>query len=104
MTTQPTPSKFDFESPGNGSAHGALAAEIRMVREVIRRVKEISEEEEPSLQDYLKLLEGLSLASTRVASLLKTDRQLMGSSDFTDTLNEALEELYAELNRQEPTL
>ena len=93
-TTQPTPEP----------THGALAAEIRMVREVIRRVKEISEDEEPSLKDYLKLLEGLSLASTRVASLLKTDRQLTGSSDFTDTLNEALEELYKELNESGPQL
>lgn len=96
-TTQPP---FPDENP----IHGELAAEIRMVREVIRRVKEMSEEEEPSLLDALKLLEGLSLASTRVAALLRTDRQLNGkdqeASLLTDTLNDALEELYKELNEE----
>lgn len=82
-------------------ATGALAVEIRMVREVIRRAKEMAEEEEPSLKDYLKLMEGLSLASTRVASLLKTDRQLNEGSDFTNVIDEALAELYEELRREE---
>ncbi len=86
------------------SLQGELAAEIRMVREVIRRVVELSEEDEPSFDQYLKLLEGLSLASTRVASLLKMDRQLTGKSDFTDTLNEALAELYKELKQDEINL
>lgn len=84
-------------SPEQAPVASVLAAEIRMVREVIRRAKEMAEEEEPSLKEYLKLLEGLSLASTRVASLLKTDRQLNEGADMTDTLNEVLEELYEEL-------
>ncbi|MEE4195279.1 MAG: hypothetical protein V2J07_08790 [Anaerolineae bacterium] len=96
MTASQLPSPEE-QSP----IQGELAAEIRMVREVIRRVVEISEEDEPSFDQYLKLLEGLSLASTRVASLLKMDRQLTGKSDFTDTLNEALEELYEELRKEE---
>ena len=99
MTTilPPSPEKL----PDPPAIYGELAAEIRMVREVIRRVKEMAEEDEPPLKDSLKLLEGLSLASTRLASLLKMDRQLTGKSDFTDTLNEALEELYAELRQDE---
>ena len=53
-----------------------------------------------SLQEMLKLLDGLSMASTRLARLLQTDKQLSHKDDLVDVLNEALAELLEEMNHE----
>lgn len=84
------------DSPPNP---GGLQAEIHMLRGLIQRVMALVDEGH-SLQEMLKLLDGLSMASTRLARLLQTDIQLSQKDDLVDVLNEALAELLEEMNHE----
>jgi len=80
------------------SPNGMLSDEIRMIRSVMLRVMELAEDS-PDLGEMLKLLNTVSIASTRLAALLKTDRLLAKSDDLTTLLNDALAEMLEELNQ-----
>jgi len=53
------------------------------------------------LSEQLRLLDGLSNAAMRLASLLKTQKTLtQGSDDYLAGLNRMLEEAYEKLHRE----
>ena len=83
-------------SPQNS---GVLRNEIQMIRGIMQRVMPLVNEG-CSLQEMLKLLDSLSMASTRLATLLKTDVQLSQKDDLADALNEALAEMLDEMNQE----
>jgi len=74
-----------------------LQGEIHMIRSIMQRVMSLIDEGH-GLTEMLKLLDSLSMASSRLATLLKTDLQLNQQDDFGDILNEALAELLEEMN------
>ncbi|MCD6476336.1 MAG: hypothetical protein J7K85_08785 [Anaerolineaceae bacterium] len=78
---------------------GVLRNEIQMIRGIMQRVMPLINEG-CSLQEMLKLLDSLSMASTRLATLLKTDLQLSQKDDLADALNEALAEMLDEMNQE----
>jgi len=58
-------------------------------------------DEEGSLAEQLRLLDGLSKAAMRLASLLKMQKALtQGSDNYLDGLNRMLEEAYEKLQRE----
>ena len=87
MTATQTPSP---------SLSSELCEEIRMVRAVMQLVMSMTDEPH-TLAELLKLLDSLSMASTRLATLLKADRQLSKTEDLSEALNEALAELLNEM-------
>ncbi|MCD4753756.1 MAG: hypothetical protein K8R40_11850 [Anaerolineaceae bacterium] len=78
---------------------GVLRNEIQMIRGIMHRVMPLVDEG-CSLQEMLKLLDSLSMASTRLATLLKTDLQLSQKDDLADALNEVLAEMLEEMNQE----
>lgn len=84
-------------TPLPNSPHASLSDEIHMIRSVMLRVMELSDED-ICLGELLKLLDSVSIASTRLASLLKADAQLSKKEDLTDALNRALAELLEEMD------
>ncbi len=83
-------------SPQNS---GVLRNEIQMIRGIMQRVLPLIDEV-CSLQEMLKLLDSLSMASTRLATLLKTDVQLNPKGDLADALNGVLAEMLEEMNQE----
>lgn len=81
------------------SPNASLSDEINLVRSVLLRVKEISNEEY-DLGDLLKLLNSVSLAGTRLAKLLQADAQLSKKEDLTDALNRTLAKLLDEMDSE----
>lgn len=74
----------------------SLQGEIAMLREVMRRANDRLEEIS-GLDDLLRLMENLSKAATRLAGLLKAERQLGGQEDLSQSLHHALAEVIREL-------
>ncbi|HHY88990.1 MAG TPA: hypothetical protein GYA06_08740 [Chloroflexi bacterium] len=72
-----------------------LTEEIAMLRVVLRRVMALADEGRP-LPELLRIAETLGKAATRLATLLKAERQL-GQGEVTSALDEVLEEMIAEL-------
>jgi hypothetical protein len=74
-----------------------LKDEIAMLRVVIRRVLQYSEEPE-SLEDAVRVLSAISTASARLASLLRVQKMLGGAGEATDAISEALTQIVQDLH------
>jgi hypothetical protein len=74
-----------------------LKDEIAMLRVVIRRVLQYTEDVE-NLEDAVHLLSALGAASTRLASLLRVQKLLGGASEASDAISEALTQIVQDLN------
>lgn len=79
-----------------GAAYGGLHEEIAMLRESIRRVRDLLEADLET-RDQLRLVEALSSACTRLAGLLKTQRAL--DADSSAALNDTLDQVIRDLGR-----
>ena len=77
---------------------GGLDNEIQMLRVACRRGFEAWEQAE-SLDEKMKCLSTLSIASTRLATLERTKRMLLGNevSDFESAFNKAMSEVCDQL-------
>lgn len=73
-----------------------LQDEIRMLRNLMRRIRALADEGRP-LPELLRILETLGKSSTRLATLLKTERLLAGDEDFGQALNDALKDVIRDL-------
>ena len=81
---------------------GDLRDEIAVVRELIgevRRKIDLSGMEELSLKDLLAALDGLSLASDRLARMLKSQQALGADQAEMDALNDMMKDLIRQLGR-----
>jgi hypothetical protein len=75
-----------------------LSVEIAILRKAIRKVSEMSEAESPDLATRLEALAAIGMAINRLASLLKTQRDLHGSDGESDSaILQALSEVAKEL-------
>jgi hypothetical protein len=105
MTAQPPPTgRRGFYSQRFRSAElrdledqpGGLQEEIQLLRIIMRRALEETEEStDLKLQDWIRLLNAISGAAARLTTLIKTQRELSpGESDeITAALWQALDEL-----------
>ena len=81
---------------------GDLRDEIAVVRELIGEVRkkiDLSGLEELSLKDLLAVLDGLSLASDRLARMLKSQQALGVDQSEMDALNDMMKDLIRQLGR-----
>jgi hypothetical protein len=76
------------EAP-NKSGPPGLSDEISMLREIIRRVNAMADDGS-SLEQMLKVLEGMSMSSARLATLLKVQAQIESSQGAESELSAAL--------------
>lgn len=82
-----------------------LQDEVWLLRVLIRRVVELAypAEGEPSLDCAILTLDKLGIAAIRLAKLLQTQQALgKGQDDFAATLNQALDDVIADLQRRQP--
>jgi hypothetical protein len=78
-------------TPANG-----LHDEIAMLRGIIRQATALVDEGRP-WNELLRILSAVGQASTRLAVLLKAQRELAQESGLTEALNQALSEVIAEM-------
>ena len=81
---------------------GDLRDEIVVVRELIGEVRkkiDLSGLEDLSLKDLLAVLDGLSLASDRLARMLKSQQALGADQSEMDALNDMMKDLIRQLGR-----
>lgn len=76
----------------------SLSGEIAMLRALLCRVRELAEEEH-GLEEMLRILEVASLSSSRLANLLKAQRQLDAGQNPADQLTEAMAAKIEELSK-----
>ena len=94
--------KTQPSSKDSGQPFG-LVDEIAMLRSVMKLVEEHAQKGNDDLNDLVKILDTLGQASTRLCTLLKTDRQLSTQgSDAARALNDALTEVIRELGVEQP--
>lgn len=77
-----------------------LENEVALMRVVMRRLfEQACESEEPGLDEWSKLLGALGLASSRLAALLRTQKDLAGEKDAqaSATISQALSEVVEEM-------
>jgi hypothetical protein len=74
-------------------SHG-LQAEIRLLKEWIRRVDEMAQDEE-RLEEAMKILDKLGKACVKVATLLKAEKNLRDANDLTTDFNKVMENVLA---------
>jgi hypothetical protein len=106
MTNQPLPFKSKPRHPKRKTTgrpapqdRRDLQVEIEDLRYAIDCNSERIDADAP-LPEQLRLLDGLSNAAMRLASLLKTQKTLtQGSDDYLAGLNRMLEEAYEKLHR-----
>jgi hypothetical protein len=89
------------ENNPDGLAQANLMDEVHSLRLMMRRVECLAAEE-CSLTDLLLVLDGLGKASTRVATLLKTQQVLTKEDDFGGTFNQVLAEVIREMEIKGP--
>jgi vacuolar-type H+-ATPase subunit I/STV1 len=82
----------------NESPQELLRKEITKLKEIARSVEAQAENDLP-LSDLVRLLEVRGKTSTRIASLLKAERQLSESNDTMDAFYQALDEVIKELEK-----
>lgn len=85
------------------ASHG-LQDEVWLLRVYIRRVVEMADAGgEPSLAQAILALDKLGIAAIRLAKLLMTQQALgKGQDDFAATLNQALDDVIADLQKGQP--
>jgi hypothetical protein len=95
-------------SAGEGPSATATAAsaadlleEIACLRSIMRRAAELADKESLSDEDLalLQVVDSFGRASTRLANLLKTQRELGAGDDAAAALNQALAEAIKELGQ-----
>ena len=74
---------------------GDLREEIDMLRGLIQRVVSLAEGGR-ELEELLGILEKVGRASTRLATLLKTQQTLQNQDDLFDVLNQVIDEVLLE--------
>ncbi|MEA4907160.1 MAG: hypothetical protein GYA17_03585 [Chloroflexi bacterium] len=79
-------------SPADSPVPQGLRDEIAMLRTFIRRVHALSEDGR-SVDELLRILASVGQASTRLANLLRAERDLGSTQDLSQALNEALEQV-----------
>lgn len=84
--------------PARAKDLAGLEEEITQVRDLIRRVSERAEAGLDT-EDLLKVLQGVSLSSTRLAALLKSQRSLFDEQDSGAAINQALADLLREVSQ-----
>lgn len=70
------------------------------VQQVMAHVVAVIDEDSHSLPDLLRVLDALSRAGTRLATLLKAERELDTALDPAAALNQALAEVLSELENR----
>jgi hypothetical protein len=75
----------------------SLQDEIDMLRDLLCRVRALAEEEH-ALDEMLRILEVASLSSSRLAGLLKTQRQLENGQSPSALMTEAMAAKIEELH------
>jgi hypothetical protein len=88
----------DLPAPRPRRGGGALSGEIRVLRALMRRVGSLADEGR-SLDEMLSILETLARASAHLATLLKAEQQLESGQSVGALLNQALDEIIAEMRR-----
>lgn len=78
------------------SAAEALHSAVSMLQCLLPRVVELADEGK-SLKELLQILDTVGKTSSRLSSLLKTQKQLTGGENLADFLNQALAEVVQEL-------
>lgn len=90
MLAKPTPraARRKGSRPGSGRPlpDPDLSVEIAILRKAIRKVSEMSEAESPDLATRLDALATIGLAINRLASLLKTQRDLHSSDEDAESI------------------
>jgi hypothetical protein len=78
-----------------------LLEEIACLRSIMRRAAELADKESLSDEDLalLQVVDSFGRASTRLANLLKTQRELGAGDDAAAALNQALAEAIKELGQ-----
>lgn len=77
-----------------------LGGEVKLLRTVMRQLVDRMEDELP-FKDLVRALDILSIASTRLATLLKTEKSLEPAQDaWGEELTRAMMELQADLQKK----
>jgi len=79
----------------NAQPTGDLKEEIDMLRGLIQRVVALGEEGR-NLEELLGILEKVGRASTRLATLLKTQQSFQSDEGIYDVLNQVIDEVLCE--------
>ncbi len=95
-----TTGKTARRRPAEGGS--GLQGEIDLLRRVMRQVAAHSDGER-TLAELLDILDALGKSSTRLATLLKTARQLGNDGEVASALSQALDAVLAELRAPEET-
>jgi replicative DNA helicase len=77
-----------------------LVEEIAMLRELIRVVHALAESES-SPEELLKILDRVSAASNRLASMLNTDLKLKAGLETFDALNRSLARMLEKMQQEQ---
>lgn len=86
------------QGAGPDSTANHLREEIAMLRELIRGLHDVAAEGH-DLEETLRILEVASISASRLAGLLKTQRQLDDSQDSGAVMSEAMAAKIQELTR-----
>lgn len=86
--------------PPAASAASSLQEEIDMLRSWMRMIEKLANEGKP-LGEMLKMLDMLGKSSTRLAGLLRAEKELCGEKEFGSVFNQALSEVIRELGMNE---
>jgi hypothetical protein len=78
------------------SAAEALHSAVSMLQCLLPRVVELADEGK-SLKELLQILDTVGKTSSRLSTLLKTQKQMTGGENLADFLNQALAEVVQEL-------
>jgi hypothetical protein len=78
------------------SAVEALHSAVSMLQCLLPRVVELADEGK-SLKELLQILDIVGKTSSRLSSLVKTQKQMTGGENLADFLNQALAEVVQEL-------
>lgn len=79
---------------------GALAEEINTLRAMIRTAQELVRGQE-STKELVAVLQAVSRASAALANLLRTEKALEESGSASELLDQALDEIEAEMRRKQ---
>lgn len=83
------------------NGNGILSGEIRSLQALAKRVAEKGEDPNVTLADLLKIVEFHGRASTRLATLLRAERDLDTTPSTNDLLEEAIQEVLAEMRAED---
>jgi len=91
-----TPKNRRQNQAGRAAPANGLHDEIAMLRGIIRQATALADDGRP-WNELLRILSAVGQASTRLAVLLKAQRELAQESGLSEALNQALAEVIAEM-------